>query len=104
MPTGLKVAVQILDLWGFEVDEMADTLALSSEATERYRPTDSPEPEITEERTSCVSYILGIEKGLEIPFAGATDQATWKLWQPPGGILTDSFTVRLTFPSKSVQH
>ncbi len=73
MPAAFSVALRTLAAWGFTHDDMAATLGLEPRTLYRYKrrlPPRAISPDLIE-RTS---YVLGIEKALEILLAGEPEQ------------------------------
>jgi len=77
MPLAFRVALRILDAWGFSPDEMALVLGLGSDECQRYQATGLPEESMSEDLTTRVSLILGIERALEILLVEESDIRNW---------------------------
>ena len=70
MPDAFRVALRILESWGLGHAEMAKVLGLESRTLSRYKSKGLPERSIASDLVERTSYILGIEKALEILLGG----------------------------------
>ena len=77
MPAAFRVAQRILDAWGFSPGEMALVFGLGPDECQLYQATGLPEESMSEDLTTRVSLILGIERALEILLADETDIRDW---------------------------
>lgn len=74
MPAAFRVAIRTLAAWGFTHHEMAATLGLESRTLYRYKRQGLPARAISPDLIERTSYVLGIEKALEILLAGEPEQ------------------------------
>ena len=77
MPAAFRVALRILDAWGFSPGEMALVLGLGSAECQRYQATGLPEDSVSVDLITRVSLILGIERALEILLVEEPDIRNW---------------------------
>ena len=68
MPAALRVTRRILNVWGFSQEEAAKALGVTLEKLERLEDEADLHPALTAELVERTSYLLGIEKYLEILF------------------------------------
>ena len=74
MPKAFRVAVRTLSTWGFTHEESARALGLESRTLYRYKRSGLSPRSISPDLVERVSYILGIEKALEILLGGEPEQ------------------------------
>ena len=77
MPSAFRVALRILDAWDFSPGDMALVLGLGSAECQRYQATGLPEESMSEDLTTRVSLILGIELALETLLREEGDIRDW---------------------------
>jgi len=74
MPAAFRVAIRTLAAWGFTHDEMATALGLEPRTLYRYKRQGLSARAISPDLIERTSYVLGIEKALEILLAGEPEQ------------------------------
>jgi hypothetical protein len=78
MPAALRVTRRILNAWGFSREEAAKALGVTLEQLEHLENETDLHPALTPELVERTSYLLGIEKYLEILFNN--EEATIADW------------------------
>lgn len=80
MPAAFGVATRILEAWGFSRQEMAAVLGLERRTFYRYLGDGLPARSVSRDLVERVSYILGIEKALEILLGGDDEADSIRQW------------------------